>query len=42
MNWPQIFLGWATDYSLGGWTQRDGELGLNHESNGRSDPTSRS
>lgn len=39
---PQIFLGWATDYSLGGWTLRDVELGLNHQSNGRSDPTSRS
>lgn len=39
---PQIFLGWATDYSLGGWTLRDVETGLNHQSNGRSDPTSRS
>ncbi|MFV9670801.1 phospholipase A [Pantoea sp. ARC607] len=39
---PQIFLGWATDYSLAGWTLRDVEVGLNHESNGRSDPTSRS
>ncbi|MEJ5175040.1 phospholipase A [Erwinia sp. MYb416] len=39
---PQIFLGWATDYSFAGWTLRDVETGLNHESNGRSDPTSRS
>ncbi|MDL4913257.1 MAG: phospholipase A [Enterobacterales bacterium endosymbiont of Blomia tropicalis] len=39
---PQIFLGWATDYSFAGWTLRDVEVGLNHESNGRSDPTSRS
>lgn len=39
---PQIFLGWATDYSLAGWTLRDVELGFNHQSNGRSDPTSRS
>ncbi|QNU43274.1 phospholipase A [Mixta calida] len=39
---PQIFLGWATDYSFAGWTLRDIELGLNHQSNGRSDPTSRS
>lgn len=39
---PQLFLGWATDYSLGGWTLRDVEVGFNHQSNGRSDPTSRS
>lgn len=39
---PQVFLGWATDYSLGGWTLRDVETGVNHQSNGRSDPTSRS
>ncbi|MCW2257318.1 phospholipase A1 [Providencia alcalifaciens] len=39
---PQIFLGWATDYQLGGWTLREIETGFNHESNGRSDPTSRS
>lgn len=39
---PQIFLGWATDYRFAGWTLRDVELGLNHQSNGRSDPTSRS
>lgn len=39
---PQLFVGWATDYRLGGWTLRDVETGLNHQSNGRSDPTSRS
>lgn len=39
---PQIFLGWATDYTVGGWTLRDVEVGLNHQSNGRSEPTSRS
>ncbi|EOS93577.1 phospholipase A [Erwinia tracheiphila] len=39
---PQIFLGWATDYSFAGWTLRDVEMGLNHQSNGRSEPTSRS
>lgn len=39
---PQIFIGWATDYQLGGWTLRELETGFNHESNGRSDPTSRS
>jgi phospholipase A1 len=39
---PQIFLGWATDYTFAGWTLRDVETGLVHQSNGRSEPTSRS
>ncbi|ATZ10164.1 phospholipase A [Erwinia amylovora] len=39
---PQIFLGWATDYRFAGWTLRDVETGFNHQSNGRSEPTSRS
>lgn len=39
---PQVFLGWATDPSLGGWTLRDVETGVSHQSNGRADPTSRS
>lgn len=39
---PQLFLGWATDYQFAGWTLREIETGFNHESNGRSDPTSRS
>lgn len=39
---PQLFLGWATDYDFAGWTLRDVEFGVNHQSNGKSDPTSRS
>ncbi|PIJ50789.1 phospholipase [Erwinia sp. OLTSP20] len=39
---PQLFLGWATDYDFAGWTLRDIEVGLNHQSNGHSEPTSRS
>lgn len=39
---PQLFIGWATDYQWGGWTLRELETGFNHESNGRSEPTSRS
>lgn len=39
---PQLFVGWATDYQLGDWTLRDIETGFNHQSNGRSAPTSRS
>nr|WP_113866000.1 phospholipase A [Brenneria salicis]NMN90177.1 phospholipase A1 [Brenneria salicis ATCC 15712 = DSM 30166]RBP63200.1 phospholipase A1 [Brenneria salicis ATCC 15712 = DSM 30166]RLM30901.1 phospholipase [Brenneria salicis ATCC 15712 = DSM 30166] len=39
---PQIFVGWATDYTVAGWTLRDIEVGFNHQSNGRSEPTSRS
>ena len=39
---PQVFLGWATDYSFAGWTLRDVEVGINHQSNGKADPTSRS
>ncbi|MEH2921913.1 phospholipase A [Samsonia erythrinae] len=39
---PQVFLGWATNTSFAGWTLRDVEVGFNHQSNGRSEPTSRS
>ncbi len=39
---PQLFLGWATDYDVAGWTLRDVEVGVNHQSNGKADPTSRS
>lgn len=39
---PQLFLAWATDYEFMGWTLREAEYGLNHQSNGRADPTSRS
>ncbi len=39
---PQLFLGFATQYAFAGWTLHDVEFGYNHQSNGRSDPTSRS
>lgn len=39
---PQIFVGWSTDYSFAGWTLREVEVGLNHQSNGKAEPTSRS
>ncbi|MGK2946053.1 MAG: phospholipase A [Candidatus Malihini olakiniferum] len=39
---PQAFLSWAIDYSIDGWKLRDVEVGLNHQSNGKADPTSRS
>lgn len=39
---PQIFIGWAMASRFAGWTLRDVEVGFNHESNGREDPTSRS
>nr|MBA2814368.1 Phospholipase A1 precursor [Candidatus Pantoea persica] len=39
---PQLLLGWAMDYDFAGWMLRDVEVGFNHQSNGRSDPTSRS
>lgn len=39
---PQLFVGWATDYDILGWTLRDIEVGFNHQSNGRANPTSRS
>lgn len=39
---PQVFLGWVTNYEFMGWTIKDVELGANHQSNGRSEPTSRS
>lgn len=39
---PQVFVGWSTDYSFAGWTLRDVEVGINHQSNGKADPTSRS
>lgn len=38
---PQIFLAWATDYPIGGWSLREIEIGYNHQSNGRPEPTSR-
>nr|WP_206194048.1 phospholipase A [Serratia microhaemolytica] len=39
---PQLFIAWATEAAIGGWTLRDVELGFNHQSNGREEPTSRS
>lgn len=39
---PQIFLGWSTDYELANWILSDIQLGINHQSNGRSHITSRS
>ncbi|WP_245710998.1 phospholipase A [Thorsellia anophelis] len=39
---PQVFLGWETDYQFGDWVLRELELGFNHQSNGKAEPTSRS
>jgi phospholipase A1 len=33
---PQLFLAWAMDHPLAGWTLREIEIGYNHQSNGRS------
>jgi len=38
---PQIFLAWATDCDLTGWLLEEVEVGLNHQSNGRSNSGSR-
>lgn len=39
---PELMLVWRTDYSLAGWRARALSLGINHQSNGRSLPLSRS
>lgn len=39
---PEAMLVWRTDYSLAGWRGRYASLSLNHQSNGRSLPLSRS
>jgi phospholipase A1/A2 len=39
---PEAMLVWRTDYGLAGWHGRFVSLGLNHQSNGRSLPLSRS
>ncbi len=39
---PEIMFLWRTDYSLAGWRARYLGLGINHQSNGRSLPLSRS
>lgn len=38
---PQMFLAWATDCDLAGWSLQEVELGLDHQSNGRSNSGSR-
>nr|WP_267313357.1 phospholipase A [Zophobihabitans entericus] len=39
---PQLFVGFKTEYEFLGWTLKDIEVGFNHQSNGRSQATSRS
>ncbi|AOM42901.1 phospholipase [Xenorhabdus hominickii] len=39
---PQLFLAWLTDYEFAGWHLREIETGISHQSNGRSESTSRS
>lgn len=39
---PELMLVWRTDYEIAGWRGRFFNLALNHESNGRSLPLSRS
>ncbi|HET6782483.1 MAG TPA: phospholipase A, partial [Pseudoxanthomonas sp.] len=39
---PEVMLVFRNNYSLGGWKGRMTAIGVNHQSNGRSDPLSRS
>lgn len=39
---PEVLLVFRNRYSLGGWKGRMAAVGINHQSNGRSDPLSRS
>ena len=39
---PEVLLVFRNNYSLGGWKGRMTAIGVNHQSNGRSDPLSRS
>ncbi len=39
---PELMMLWRTDYDLAGWRGRTVKLGINHQSNGRSLPLSRS
>lgn len=39
---PEVMLVFRNNYSLGGWKGRMTGIGVNHQSNGRSDPLSRS
>lgn len=37
----QLFLAWVADYTIAGWPLQEIEVGINHQSNGRSNPASR-
>ena len=39
---PEVLLVFRNSYSIGGWKGRMAAVGINHQSNGRSDPMSRS
>lgn len=39
---PEVLLVFRNNYSLGGWKGRMAAIGINHQSNGRADPLSRS
>jgi phospholipase A1 len=39
---PEVLLVFRNNYQLGGWKGRMAAIGINHQSNGRSDPLSRS
>ncbi|HVI60039.1 MAG TPA: phospholipase A [Luteimonas sp.] len=39
---PEVLLVFRNNYSLGGWKGRMAAVGINHQSNGRADPLSRS
>ena len=39
---PEVMLLFRNNYSIGGWKGRMAGIGINHQSNGRSDPLSRS
>ena len=39
---PEVMLVFRNNYSIGGWKGRMAGIGINHQSNGRSDPLSRS
>jgi phospholipase A1 len=39
---PEVLLVFRNNYSIGGWKGRMSAIGLNHQSNGRADPLSRS
>lgn len=37
---PQLFMGWATDFNINGWSVQELEAGYVHQSNGQSNPAS--